>query len=118
VTTTGFTIEPLDESTWDAFAALVEANNGVFGGCWCIGFHPEGADKVSAELNRRNKLERVKQGTTLVGDPDQLPSVGPGNVLGDLIGSDRVPVARLTHILRLESFALSVTGEAATGVNA
>ena len=64
MTTTGFTIEPLDESTWDAFAALVEANNGVFGGCWCIGFHPEGADKVSAELNRRNKLERVKQGTT------------------------------------------------------
>ena len=61
---TEFTIKPLDESTWDAFAALVEANNGVFGGCWCIGFHPEGADKESAELNRRNKLERVKQGTT------------------------------------------------------
>jgi GNAT superfamily N-acetyltransferase len=61
---TELTIKPLDETTWDAFAALVEANNGVFGGCWCIGFHPEGADKQSAELNRRNKLERVQQGTT------------------------------------------------------
>src|SRR6185503_5472268 len=36
----------------------------------------------------------------LVGDPDQLPSVGPGNVLGDLIASERVPVARLTHVFR------------------
>ena len=36
----------------------------------------------------------------LVGDADQLPSVGPGNVLGDLIASDRVPVTRLTRIHR------------------
>jgi hypothetical protein len=27
------TIKALDESSWDAFARLVEANNGVFGGC-------------------------------------------------------------------------------------
>jgi hypothetical protein len=39
------TVRPLDESTWPAFAALVERNNGIFGGCWCIGFHPEGAGK-------------------------------------------------------------------------
>ena len=61
---TNYTIKALDESTWDAFAALVEENNGVFGGCWCIGFHPEGADKNSAALNRQRKLERVQQGTT------------------------------------------------------
>jgi exodeoxyribonuclease V alpha subunit len=36
----------------------------------------------------------------LVGDVDQLPSVGPGNVLHDLIGSGRVPVVRLTEIFR------------------
>jgi exodeoxyribonuclease V alpha subunit len=39
----------------------------------------------------------------LVGDADQLPSVGPGNVLRDLIGSDRVPVARLTTVFRQEA---------------
>ena len=55
-----FTVRPLDESTWDAFAALVEANNGVFGGCWCLGFH-EGF-RASAELNQQRKLERVKSG--------------------------------------------------------
>jgi exodeoxyribonuclease V alpha subunit len=36
----------------------------------------------------------------LVGDTDQLPSVGPGNVLADLIASRRVPVVRLSHIFR------------------
>jgi exodeoxyribonuclease V alpha subunit len=36
----------------------------------------------------------------LVGDIDQLPSVGPGNVLRDLIDSERVPVVRLTEIFR------------------
>jgi exodeoxyribonuclease V alpha subunit len=36
----------------------------------------------------------------LVGDVDQLPSVGPGQVLADLISSERLPVARLTEIFR------------------
>jgi exodeoxyribonuclease V alpha subunit len=36
----------------------------------------------------------------LVGDVDQLPSVGPGNVLGDLIRSESVDVVRLTEIFR------------------
>ncbi len=36
----------------------------------------------------------------LVGDVDQLPSVGPGNVLGDIIASEKFPVVRLTEIFR------------------
>src|SRR5262249_18592319 len=36
----------------------------------------------------------------LVGDVDQLPSVGPGTVLKDLISSGVVPVVRLTEIFR------------------
>ena len=36
----------------------------------------------------------------MVGDADQLPSVGPGQVLGDLIASGRFPVIRLTEIFR------------------
>ena len=39
----------------------------------------------------------------LVGDVDQLPSVGPGQVLVDLIASGRAPVARLTEIFRQAS---------------
>ncbi|NGX60150.1 MAG: ATP-dependent RecD-like DNA helicase [Chlamydiae bacterium] len=35
-----------------------------------------------------------------VGDIDQLPSVGPGNVLRDVIDSDTLPVVRLTEIFR------------------
>lgn len=36
----------------------------------------------------------------MVGDADQLPSVGPGQVLSDLVASDVVPVLRLTEIFR------------------
>jgi len=39
----------------------------------------------------------------LVGDVDQLPSVGPGRVLGDIIDSGAVPVVRLTEVFRQAS---------------
>ena len=52
-----YTVKALDESTWAAFAALVERNNGVFGGCWSMRFHPEGVGKGSTPaLNRESKL--------------------------------------------------------------
>ena len=70
-----YSVKALDESTWDAFAALVEHNNGVFGGCWCMGFHPEGVGKdTTPALNRERKLARVRAGTThaaLVFDGDE-----------------------------------------------
>lgn len=45
----------------------------------------------------------------LVGDVDQLPSVGPGRVLADLIDSAAVPVVRLQHIFRQAQDSLIVT---------
>jgi hypothetical protein len=36
-----YTVKALDQSTWAALTALVEHNNGIFGGCWCMAFHPE-----------------------------------------------------------------------------
>jgi exodeoxyribonuclease V alpha subunit len=51
----------------------------------------------------------------LVGDADQLPSVGPGSVLADLIGSDVVPVVRLTEIFRQASQSRIIS--AANAVN-
>lgn len=41
----------------------------------------------------------------LIGDIDQLPSVGPGNVLRDLIDSGMVPFTRLSRIFRQASFS-------------
>jgi ribosomal protein S18 acetylase RimI-like enzyme len=83
----GFTVKPLDASTWDAFAEVVERNNGVFGGCWCVGWHPEGC--FSAHDNRTLKEERVRsdqshaalvfdaqglaQGWCQYGSPEELP---------------------------------------------
>jgi exodeoxyribonuclease V alpha subunit len=45
----------------------------------------------------------------LVGDVDQLPSVGAGNVLKDLIASDKITVVRLTEIFRQAQASLIVT---------
>jgi exodeoxyribonuclease V alpha subunit len=45
----------------------------------------------------------------MVGDCDQLPSVGPGNVLGDLIASGLVPVVQLREIFRQSMKSLIVT---------
>lgn len=55
-------------------------------------------------------VEAIGPGTRLllVGDPDQLPPVGPGNVLADLIASGVVPVFRLTHIFRQSEGSLIV----------
>ena len=42
----------------------------------------------------------VRAALLLVGDVDQLPSVGPGQVLADIIGSGALPVVRLTEVFR------------------
>ena len=55
-------------------------------------------------------LRAVPQGTRLilVGDADQLPSVGAGNVLGDILKSGAVPSIRLTEIFRQAESSLIV----------
>ena len=45
----------------------------------------------------------------LIGDSDQLPSVGAGNVLSDLIKSDRIVTVRLTEIFRQSKESLIIT---------
>jgi GNAT superfamily N-acetyltransferase len=86
-----YSIKPLDASTWPEFAALVNCNNGIFGGCWCMGFHAEGADKEASPTdNRDRKLARVRAGNAhaaLVfdgpscvgwcqfGTPDEVPRI-------------------------------------------
>jgi GNAT superfamily N-acetyltransferase len=84
-----YTVRPLEASTWDAFAELVERNNGIFGGCWCIGYHPECGQK---EISYREvKEDRVRtgrahaalvlddhgaaQGWCQYGSPEELPGI-------------------------------------------
>lgn len=52
-----------------------------------------------------NILNRISINTKLimVGDKDQLPSVGAGNVLSDLINSEKIPVVNLNQIFRQSS---------------
>jgi len=55
-------------------------------------------------------LKAVSPGTTLIliGDVDQLPSVGPGNALKDIIDSETIPVVRLTRIFRQDQRSLII----------
>ena len=60
-----YTCRALDESTWPAYAELVERNGGMVAGCWCMGFHPEGlATGGQRGVNRERRLERVRAGTS------------------------------------------------------
>ncbi len=84
-----FTIRPLDASTWDAFAELVERNNGIFGGCWCIGYHPECGQKgISHRAVKEDRVrtgrahaalvvdeEGLAQGWCQYGSPEELPGI-------------------------------------------
>ena len=88
---TSFGVRPLDATTWTDFAALVERHNGVWGGCWCMAFHPEGVGRgTTAAQNRSAKESRVREGrahaalvydgATCVGwcqfvPPDELPRI-------------------------------------------
>ena len=58
----------------------------------------------------RGLLRAILPGTRLilVGDADQLPSVGAGNVLRDMLQSDVVPSVRLTQIFRQEESSMIV----------
>ena len=59
-----YTTRPLSPDTWADFATLVEANGGVWGGCWCMGFHPEGVGKGHTPAqNRDAKHAHVQAGT-------------------------------------------------------
>ncbi|MGP1925122.1 MAG: ATP-dependent DNA helicase, partial [Arsenophonus sp. NEOnobi-MAG3] len=59
-----------------------------------------------------NKLLRAlpnHSALLFVGDIDQLPSIGPGNVLSDIIHSQEIPVSRLTEIFRQSAYSKIIT---------
>lgn len=86
-----FSVKPLGPATWSDFAALVERHGGVWGGCWCMAFHPEGVGRAKTATQSRTEKEcRVREGaahaalvydgSTCVGwcqfgSPDELPRI-------------------------------------------
>jgi GNAT superfamily N-acetyltransferase len=103
-------VRALDATTWPDFADLVARHNGVWGGCWCMGFHAEGFGREpSAAKNRANKECRVREGrahAALVydgdrcvgwcqfGSPDELPRIKHRRAY--LAGADGLPDWRIT----------------------
>jgi len=107
-----YSIEPLTAATWTAFAGLVERHNGIFGGCWCIWFHPECAERgQSYEGNRALKKRLVEAGKAhaalvMLGDeaiawaeygtPEELPTIHHRKQY--LAEADIIPDYRITCI--------------------
>jgi GNAT superfamily N-acetyltransferase len=58
-----YEVKPLDVTTWDAYARMMERHNGVFGGCWCTHFHTMHEEKTfDADDNRALKQRLVEEG--------------------------------------------------------
>ncbi|HEX8496237.1 MAG TPA: GNAT family N-acetyltransferase [Actinomycetales bacterium] len=82
-------VRALGPATWEVFAELVERNDGVYGGCWCIGYHPEcGQRSLSYREVKRDRVltgrahaalvvdsEGVAQGWCQYGSPQELPAI-------------------------------------------
>jgi GNAT superfamily N-acetyltransferase len=80
--------EPLNADTWGAFAELVDRNNGIFGGCWCIGFHLASKQRgdyraMKEDLVRTDRAhaalvldeDGIAQGWAQFGSPQELPGI-------------------------------------------
>lgn len=88
---TEYSVKPLGIETFDAFARLVERHNGVWGGCWCLSFHPKYPERGrSLEGNRALKQRLVSDGRAHAamvfhgndavgwcqyGSPEELPTI-------------------------------------------
>ena len=86
-----YTVKRLSPDTWDAFARLIERHNGVWGGCWCLSFHPKSPERgQSVEGNRALKERLVYEGQAHAsvvfdgdravgwcqyGTPEELPTI-------------------------------------------
>ena len=85
-----YCIQPLSTATWDAYAAMVERHNGIFGGCWCTYFHDCTERGPGYEGSRAFKKQMVEAGVAhaalvVLGDeviawasygtPDELPNI-------------------------------------------
>jgi len=101
----GYTVRTLSTETWPDFARLVETNNGVWGGCWCLSFHAgqHGPDRRKAKeamvREERTHSALVYAGEDCVGwaqygSTEELPAIK--NRKEYLATLDRLPDWRIT----------------------
>ena len=88
---TDYETKALDADTWPDFARLVDANNGVWGGCWCMWYHAKDESADASPASRREAkaclVRQARAHATLVfhgadcvgwcqfGSPDEPPRI-------------------------------------------
>lgn len=110
---TGRAASRMEQSTGYPSSTVHKALGMLAGEDACFGLGEELAadlvlvDEMSMlDIYVANSLfQAVKEGSRLIliGDADQLPSVGPGAVLSELIASGCIPVVKLDHVFRQEA---------------
>ncbi len=107
-----YEIRPLEVDTWEAFAALAERHNGVFGGCWCTWFHQpiDEATKAlgSGQAVKQHLVEQGRAHAALVFDGDEAVAWCQYGTVAELpnihhrkqweAGVERMPDYRLTCV--------------------
>src|SRR3954449_12436495 len=73
-----YTIRPLSVQTWEAYAALAEKHNGVWGGCFCTWFHPRRKDEGLADVVEAGRPYRGLLGGGGGGHPPRGSHAGGG----------------------------------------
>lgn len=65
-------VRPLTPATWPAYADLIRRHDGVWGGCWCLAFHPAADDpgRTGREAAKRSLVEAGRAEAALVFDGD------------------------------------------------
>jgi hypothetical protein len=54
-----FLVRELGTETWPDFARVMEKHNGVWGGCWCVAFHPKSDEPNQTSASNRGYKERL-----------------------------------------------------------
>jgi GNAT superfamily N-acetyltransferase len=107
---TRIAVRPLTPTTWPAYAGLIEAHNGVFGGCWCLVFHPDTKGGTFAERRAKKEalvaqgmahaalvfLDEACIGWAQYGRPEELPNIRCRKAYDAGMGDDPPPDWRVT----------------------
>lgn len=54
-----FLVRELERETWPDFVRIMEKHNGVWGGCWCVAFHPKSGESNPTATSNRAYKERL-----------------------------------------------------------
>src|SRR5205823_1562101 len=82
-------VRELGSSTWPDFERVVEKHNGVWGGCWCTGFHLKRSEEKEWAGKHRHSKRSLFERTGLTQPSSMMGPTSLGGVSSDPLSSSR-----------------------------